>query len=156
MSLTLAKYENFLVKNVSTISTLESSFRSVTWFLPGRFKDADLVSEACQSYVTASHVSCVTEYTSLAVSALLNVISLYHDTLLAKFVKSNPQWRPILPTSLHTKYTRAWSDKDAVYKWVARALELIKFTQLLVEMVMRRKLATRARWRGIVLMETVK
>ena len=58
MSLTLAKYENFLVKNVSTISTLESSLRSMTWFLPGRFKDADLVSEARQSYITAdvSHV----------------------------------------------------------------------------------------------------
>lgn len=93
---------------------------------------------------------------SLAVSALLNTISLYHDTLLARIVKSDPQWRPILPTPLHTKYTRAWSDKDAFYKWLARALELIKFTQLLVEMVMRRKLSMRARWRGIVLMETVK
>lgn len=92
----------------------------------------------------------------LAVSTLLNVISLYHDTLLARIVKSDPQWRPILPTPLHTKYTRAWSDKDALYKWLARALELIRFTQLLVEMVMRRKLPTRARWRGIVLMETAK
>lgn len=34
--------------NVSTISTLESSLRSVTWFLPGRFKDAELASEARQ------------------------------------------------------------------------------------------------------------
>jgi peroxin-16 len=48
MSSTLAKYENFLVKNVSTISTLESSLRSVTWFLPGRFKDAELASEGRQ------------------------------------------------------------------------------------------------------------
>ncbi|KAN0100585.1 Peroxisome membrane protein [Tylopilus felleus] len=136
MSLTLAKYENFLVKNVSTISALESSLRSLTWFLPGRFKDADLVSEA--------------------LSALLNVTSLYHDTLLARIVKSDPHWKPILPTPLHTKYTRAWSDKNALYKWVARALELIKFTQLLVEMVMKRKLSTRARWRGIVLMEAIK
>jgi peroxin-16 len=48
MSSTLEKYENFLVKNVSTISTLESSLRSVTWFLPGRFKDADLASEGRQ------------------------------------------------------------------------------------------------------------
>ncbi|KAF8560322.1 peroxisomal membrane protein PEX16 [Imleria badia] len=136
MSSTLAKYENFLVKNVATISTLESSLRSITWFLPGRFKDADLVSEA--------------------LSALLNIISLYHDTLLTRIVKSDPQWRPILPTPLLTKYTRAWSDKDSLYKWVARALELIRFTQLLVEMVMKRKLSTRARWRGIVLTETIK
>lgn len=153
MSSTLAKYENFLVKNVSTISTVESSLRSITWLLPGRFKDADLVSEACQSYVSVS--PCITR-NPLAVSALLNVISLYHDTLLARIIKSDPQWKPILPTPLHTKYTRAWSDKDALYKWVARALELIKFTQLLVEMVMRRKLSNRRRWRCIVLMESVK
>ena len=42
----LDKYEAFLSSNVSTISTLESSLRSLTWFLPGRFKDAELVSEA--------------------------------------------------------------------------------------------------------------
>lgn len=48
MSSTLEKYETFLVKNVSTISALESSLRSVTWFLPGRFKDADLASESRQ------------------------------------------------------------------------------------------------------------
>ena len=44
----LDKYEAFLISNVSTISTLESSLRSLTWFLPGRFKDAELVSEARQ------------------------------------------------------------------------------------------------------------
>ena len=46
MSAPLARYESFLINNVSTISTLESSLRSVTWFLPGRFKDAELASEA--------------------------------------------------------------------------------------------------------------
>lgn len=46
MSASLARYESFLINNVSTISTLESSLRSVTWFLPGRFKDAELASEA--------------------------------------------------------------------------------------------------------------
>ena len=45
----LAHYESFLIQNVSTISSLESTLRSFTWLLPGRFKDAELVSEACQS-----------------------------------------------------------------------------------------------------------
>ncbi|KAG9314328.1 peroxisomal membrane protein PEX16 [Chiua virens] len=136
MSSALAQYDNFVVKNVSTISTLESSLRSMTWFLPGRFKDADLVSET--------------------LSAILNIISLYHDALLARVVKSDPHWKPILPTPLHTKYTRTWSDKDVLYKWAARALEVTRFTQLLLEMVMRRKLSSRAKWRGIFLLETVK
>ncbi|KAG2159819.1 peroxisomal membrane protein PEX16 [Suillus bovinus] len=136
MSSTLEKYENFLVKNVSTISTLESSLRSVTWFLPGRFKDADLASEG--------------------LSAILHVSSMYHDTLLARVVQSDPHWKPILPIPLHTRYTRAWSDKVTLYKWAARSLELIRFTQLLIEMLLRRKVSDKNRWRGVVFLETVK
>lgn len=136
MSSALAKYEDFLVRNVSTISSVESSLRSITWFLPGRFKDAELASEA--------------------LSALLNVTSLYHDTLLARIVQSDPKWKPILPLPLHTKYTRAWCNKDKAYTWIARVLELIRFTQLLIEMGMRRKLSDKNRWRGIVIIEAIK
>ncbi|KAH7916405.1 peroxisomal membrane protein PEX16 [Hygrophoropsis aurantiaca] len=136
MSSVFAKYETFLIDNVSTISTLESSLRSITWFLPGRFKDAELASEA--------------------LSALLNVTSLYHDTLLARIIKSDPNWKPIIPVSLHTRYTRAWQDKESLYKWAARVLELVRFTQLLIEMGLRRKVSNKNRWRGIVLLETLK
>ena len=45
MSSALARYESFLIQNVSTISSLESALRSISWLLPGRFKDAELVSE---------------------------------------------------------------------------------------------------------------
>lgn len=48
MSSALARYESFLIQNVSTISSLESTLRSISWLLPGRFKDAELVSEARQ------------------------------------------------------------------------------------------------------------
>jgi len=136
MSSVVAGYESFLIKNVSTISTLESSLRSATWFLPGRFKDAELASEA--------------------LSALLNMMSLYHDTLLARIVSSDPHWKPILPASLHARYTRAWSDKDRLYKWAARSLEIIRFTQLVIEMGLRRKVSQQSRWRGIILLEAMK
>jgi len=81
---------------------------------------------------------------------------MYHDTLLARVVQSDPHWKPILPTPLHTRYTRAWSDKESLYKWAARALELIRFTQLLVEMLLRRRVSEKNRRRGIVFLETVK
>ncbi|KAF8632613.1 hypothetical protein AX15_001815 [Amanita polypyramis BW_CC] len=132
----IARYEAFLVKNVSTIASLESSLRSITWFLPGRFKDAELASEA--------------------LSALLNAMSMYHDTLLEKFVRSNPKYKPLLPSSLHTRYTRAWTERSTLYKWAARTLELIRFTQLLVEMGLRRKVSSRTRWRGILVLESLK
>ncbi|KAI0076059.1 peroxisome membrane protein [Panus rudis PR-1116 ss-1] len=136
MSSALASYESFLVHNVSTISTLESTLRSVTWILPGRFKDAELASEA--------------------LSALLNVMSMYHDTLLSRIMQSEPKYKPLLPSSLHARYTKAWSDKTAAYKWAARALELIRFLELLIEMGLRRKVSSKTKWRGIVIIEVVK
>ncbi|KAL0951245.1 hypothetical protein HGRIS_007963 [Hohenbuehelia grisea] len=136
MASSLARYESFLINNVSTISALESSLRSITWFLPGRFKDAELASEA--------------------LSSMLNVMSMYHDTLLAKIVSNDPKYRPLIPTSLHTRFTRAWTDKDTLYKWAARILEIIRFSELVIEMGLRRKVSSRNKWRGIVLIEIVK
>ena len=83
-------------------------------------------------------------------------MSLYHDTLLAKIVQSEPKYKPLIPTSLHTRYTRAWSDKNSHYKWAARALELVRFTELVIEMGLRRKVSTQNKWRGIVLLEVIK
>ncbi|KAJ6519782.1 peroxisomal membrane protein PEX16 [Mycena sanguinolenta] len=129
-------YEAVLLNNLPVISTLESSLRSLTWFLPGRFKDAELASEA--------------------LAASLNLVSMYHDTLLAKVVQRDPKYRPLIPSSLHTRFTRAWSDKNTRYKWVARSLELIRFTELVLEMTLRRKVSPRTRWRSVVLLEIIK
>ncbi|PAV21941.1 peroxisome membrane [Pyrrhoderma noxium] len=136
MSSALAHYESFLLSNANTISTLESSLRSLTWFLPGRFKDAELASEA--------------------LSASLNVVSLYHDTLLSRIARSNPRFKPLLPPSSHARYTRSWTDKNVRYKWAARALELIRFLELLIEMGLRRKVSNKNKWRGILLLEIIK
>lgn len=42
-------YESFLVENASQITGVESSLRTLTYFLPGRFKDAELAGEASES-----------------------------------------------------------------------------------------------------------
>jgi len=83
-------------------------------------------------------------------------MSMYHDTLLARIVKSNTSYRPLIPTSLHTRFTRAWTDKDMLYKWAARSLEIIRFTELVVEMALRRKVSEKFRWRFIILLEVIK
>jgi peroxin-16 len=90
------------------------------------------------------------------VSALLNIMSMYHDTLLARIVPNDPKYKPLIPSSLHTRYTSSWSAKDHRYKWAARILELFRFTELVIEMGLRRKVSTKNRWRGIVLLETIK
>src|SRR5215471_18883898 len=110
MSSLTRHYEAFLINNVSTISTLESSLRSVAWFLPGRFKGADLASESrWLSLSIHINLQYITHLSS--VTTLLNVMSMYHDTLLARIVQNNPKYKPLIPSSLHTRFTRAWSDK---------------------------------------------
>lgn len=141
MSSLPARYESFLISNSSTIATIESSLRSLTWLLPGRFKDAEIVGEALNS--------------------TLNLLSLYHDTLLARrlmLVKSsNPKAaRELIPPSVHTRYTRAWCEKDGLYKWSARSLEVVRFLQLVVEMLLARFSTRNGRWRGIFLLEFTK
>jgi peroxin-16 len=153
MASSKVRYEAFLINNVSTISTLESSLRSITWFLPGRFKDAELASEARQFSFFAA-MGCY--LSQKLVTTLVNIMSMYHDTLLARIVKSNASYRPLIPTSLHTRFTRAWTDKDMLYKWAARALEIIRFTELVVEMALRRKVSEKFRWRSIILLEVIK
>ena len=38
-------YESLLLSNLSSVRTLESALRNITWLLPGRFEDAELASE---------------------------------------------------------------------------------------------------------------
>jgi peroxin-16 len=47
-------------------------------------------------------------------------------------------------------------DRTSIYKWASRTLELIKFTELMIEMGLRRKLSEKAKWRGIILLEVIK
>lgn len=93
---------------------------------------------------------------SYPVSALLNVTSLYHDSLLARIIKTDPKYKPVLPATSHTRYTRAWSEKDGRYKWAARFLEVLKFVELLIEMGLRKFVSDKARWRGVLFLESIK
>jgi peroxin-16 len=92
----------------------------------------------------------------MSVSASLNALSLYHDTLLIRAIESEPKYKPLLPPSLHSRFTRAWADNHGRYRWTARTLELIRFVELLLEMALRRKVTAKNRWRAIVVLEAVK
>lgn len=93
-------------------------------------------------------------------NSVLNLLSLYHDTLLARrlaLVKSTSKVASeLIPPSPHTRYTRAWSEKDGLYRWSAQCLEVIRFTQLVMEMLLKRVTQRKGRWRGIMLLELTK
>ena len=95
------------------------------------------------------------------VTSFLNLLSLYHDTLLARRLKHISQTDPksaksLLPPSPHTRYTKAWSERDPKYKWASRLLEIIRYTQLVLEMGLKRTTGNNGRWRGIVTIEVIR
>ncbi|KAL9940949.1 hypothetical protein V8E36_000437 [Tilletia maclaganii] len=207
----LDSYERFLLANGSQITAVESSLRSLTYFLPGRFKDAELAGEAIYS--------------------ALNLLGMYHDSILVRLL--GPQRRPAaigasrskliengaaaahghgngkangalaLPAvpesstaekhhlaltyppgspdaaqsqatalseaqskasfalrdhvpSQHTRYTHFFSDHVNPYHLISRALVIIKYVELLVEMLARRKLSELNAWNVVAGIETVK
>lgn len=92
----------------------------------------------------------------MPVAALLNTTSLYHDSLLNQVIQSDPKYKPLIPSSHHSRYTRAWTKKDTRYKWFARTLEVLRYLELLIEMGLRRKTSDRTRWRVVTLIECIK
>jgi Peroxisomal membrane protein (Pex16) len=136
---------------------------SQVWSLPsvlllGFYQADSRMPSWLQKHVSlASSLECSVVLTDiLLVTASLNVMSMYHDTLLARMVNNNPSYQPLIPLSLHSRFTRAWLDKSCRYKWISRILEIIKFTELVIEMGLRRKVSQQTKWRCIMTLEVVK
>ncbi|ORY78615.1 peroxisome membrane protein [Protomyces lactucae-debilis] len=131
----LSRYEQFLLKNASQISTIESTLRTLTYLLPGRFQDSEVASEALYSSLT--------------------LLGLYHDRILSKAItKLNDAEKPT--PSAHNKYAQFWLDKSPIYKRLANAVQLLQATSFLAEIVARKRFGERGRWRCILLIETAK
>lgn len=60
-----------------------------------------------------------------------------------------------LGRSLHARYTRFWTAKSKLYRRVAIVLQLVQYTELLLEMWAKRR-GEVMRWRVVVLIEAVK
>ncbi|PWO00401.1 peroxisome membrane protein [Tilletiopsis washingtonensis] len=147
----LRSYDAFLFANASQITAVESSLRSLAFFLPGRFKDAELTAEA--------------------LSASLNILGLYHDSILYRLVSSgsspassssSPGLDSSSPARLaytpspHARYTTHFADSSPAYNLCARALVLVGYTELLAEMLARRRGGRKRAWDVVVGIEGVK
>ncbi|KAF3940703.1 hypothetical protein ABW19_dt0202203 [Dactylella cylindrospora] len=131
----LEMYEEFVTKNAGAVSQIESSLRSLTYIVPARFKDAEIASESIHSGI--------------------QLLSLYHDSLLEKALKNLPASIQRPPQSPHTRYTKFWTQKSSAYKNIALMVTMIQYTELLWEMAARRK-GQKIRWRVVVVLEAVK
>ncbi|KAL4402952.1 peroxisomal membrane protein [Malassezia pachydermatis] len=139
-------YESFLLSNASQITAVESSLRSFTYILPGRFKDAELAGEA--------------------IYAAVHLLGMYHDSVLFRIVyarsardaqASNVRAGADVPKmSLHARYTAYWRSLSGKYHRAATALMIVEATQLLAEMLARRRLGKARAWDVVVAIEAIK
>ncbi|PSR94001.1 peroxisome membrane protein [Coniella lustricola] len=146
-----AKYDDLVTKNAGQVSQLESALRSLTYIVPGRFRDAELATEGIHSGV--------------------QLLSLYHDLVLFRSSLSPPpspsssssssrattttSATATVAKSLHARYTRFWTAKSAFYRRVSIVLQVVQYTELLLEMWAKRR-GEALRWRVVVLIEAVK
>jgi peroxin-16 len=89
-----------------------------------------------------------------AVHSYVQLLSLYHDSLLAKALARLPITRKPTP-SPHNRYTRFWTTKSPLYRRLALILQVIQYTELLWEMIAKRR-GNKTRWRVVVLLELIK
>ena len=140
-------YSAYVASNSSSVSTIESSLRSLTYLLPGaRLHDTELASESVHTFV--------------------QLLSIYHDHIL----KNHAVILALSPTvlrakrastqrpkpSLHSRYTTFWTSSSSLYSKVAIALKIVQYTELLWEMIARRRGGEKTRWRVVVLLESFK
>lgn len=165
----LGMYEDFIVKNASAVAQIESALRSLTYIIPGMafsstaFNDNMLTSPQVASANPKSPQSPVLPPAgahpihALIISAVhsgVQVLSLYHDSLLARAIARLPGAQKPHP-SPHNRYTKFWTQKSPTYKRIALTLQMIQYTELLWEMAAKRK-GEKVRWRVVVLLEAIK
>ncbi|KAL3478011.1 peroxisome membrane protein [Aspergillus californicus] len=131
----LPMYEDFVTKNASSIGQVESALRSLTYIIPGRYRDSEVPSECVHSGV--------------------QLLSLYHDSLMSKVISNLPSTVPRPTPTPHSRYTKYWTSQSSLYQKVALALQTVQYTELLWEMIARRR-GEKVRWRVVVFIEIVK
>ncbi|KAJ5833143.1 Peroxisome membrane protein Pex16 [Penicillium riverlandense] len=131
----LSLYEDFVTKNASSVGQVESALRSLTYIIPGRYRESEIPSECVHSGV--------------------QLLSLYHDSLVSRVISRLPPTIPRPPPTPHSRYTKYWTSRSSLYRQVALALQMLQYTELLWEMAARRR-GQKTRWRVVVFIEFAK
>ncbi|KAJ6128344.1 hypothetical protein N7471_009561 [Penicillium samsonianum] len=131
----LSIYEDFVTKNASSVGQVESALRSLTYIIPGRYRESEIPSECVHSGV--------------------QLLSLYHDSLVSRVVDRLPSTVRRPPPTPHSRYTKYWISRSSLYRQVALALQMLQYTELLWEMAARRR-GQKTRWRVVIFIEFAK
>jgi peroxin-16 len=140
-------YSKYVAANAASVSKIEAALRSLTYLLPGaRLHDSELASESLHTFI--------------------QLLSIYHDNLLKKralLIDASPTLSRAKPTtgekkkqSPHARYTMFWSNTSGLYAKIATLLKMAQYTELLWEMLAKRRGGEKSRWRVVVLLEGFK
>ncbi|KAF2478631.1 peroxisomal membrane protein-domain-containing protein [Neohortaea acidophila] len=129
----LNMYSDFITKNAGAVGQVEGALRSIAYIIPGRFRESELASESLNSSV--------------------QLLSLYHDSLLTRALAHSLQQKQ--HQSPHNRYTRYYCSRSPTYRRTATMLQVVQYTELLLEMMAKRR-GEKTRWRVVVLLEAIK
>lgn len=127
-------YGDFITKNAGAVGQVEGALRSLTYLAPGGMRMSDVGTEGLNSGV--------------------QLLSLYHDNLLSRALAHSLRTQP-RHQSPHNRYTRFYCQKSPTYRRTATTLTVVQYTELLLEMMAKRK-GEKAKWRLVVFLEAVK
>lgn len=85
----------------------------------------------------------------------VQLLSLYHDSLVSRVISRLPSTISRPTPTPHSRYTKYWTSQSTLYHRVALSLQMIQHTELLWEMVARRR-GQKTRWRVVVFIEIAK
>jgi peroxin-16 len=89
------------------------------------------------------------------VYSLLNILGIYHDSILHRTTASLPT--PVRPSpSSHARYTRYWTSTSPTYAVLARSLTVLSHLELLLEMALRKRKGQEAGDQAVLVIESVK
>ncbi|KAI5303551.1 hypothetical protein KEM56_007434 [Ascosphaera pollenicola] len=90
-----------------------------------------------------------------SVHSFIQLLSLYHDSLVARTIARLPASITRPNPTPHERYTKYWCKQSPAYRRVSLCLQMIRHTELLWEMVARRR-GEKIRYRVIIFIEAVK
>lgn len=108
-----------------------------------------------ERYINAATNVLTASATFFAVFSTINLLGIYHDTILTKHVASLPATHRPAPSPLN-RYTRDWQNSSPVYKHIVLLLTVIQYTEVLIEMSVQKKWGQKYKWRVITALETIK
>ncbi|KAJ3218137.1 Peroxisomal membrane protein pex16 [Dinochytrium kinnereticum] len=136
-----------LRENAALLGTLESSIRSLTYILPGRFKHSEIVAEGSKELNQEIPLN-------LKVYGVLNVFNMYLDSILqqGQMSRTSIDERP----SIFNQYTRSALKSSKIYAALSYSVTIVQHLQVLAEMIAKELGSDKLRWQVVGIIEFMK